>query len=65
MAGCTSACFSNDRGLSVRLLLMITRLPQIKINLNSSNFTFSASMHAIIIFSQADTIVQVRVRLFN
>jgi hypothetical protein len=39
MAGCTSACLSNDRGLNVRLLLTIVRLPQNKINLNSPNLT--------------------------
>jgi hypothetical protein len=32
MAGCSSACLSNGRGLSVRLLLTNIHLPQIKIN---------------------------------
>jgi hypothetical protein len=32
IVGCTSACLSDDRGLSMHILLTIIRLPRLKIN---------------------------------
>jgi hypothetical protein len=45
MAGYTSACLSNGRGLSVRLLLTIVRLPYLKTINNYKTQKISIFIH--------------------